>query len=175
MGGPPPELGHSTPFRRNGQPKIVSRPIGPKRAGLIPGAMHFLQFAHANGVAALYITKRTCDPTKADDPRVKLLRDLRVLTEPVADRLFCSRGDDDTDKTGRRAECAAKYRILLLLGDQLLDFLQIPPELAISMVDRSSTKPMRGCGANAGFNSPIRRTAHGKELWAIPSIGSCLA
>jgi acid phosphatase len=53
-----------------------------------------------------------------------------VLAEPVADRLFCSRGDDDTDKTGRRAECAAKYRILLLLGDQLPDFLQIPPESA---------------------------------------------
>ncbi len=92
--------------------------------------MHFLQFARANGVATLYITNRTCDPNKADDPTVKLLRDLRVLTEPVADRLFCSRGDDDTDKTGRRAECAGKYRILLLLGDQLLDFLQIPPESA---------------------------------------------
>ena len=95
-------------------------------AGLVPGAMHFLQFAQANRIATLYITNRTCDPTKADDPTVKLLRGLHVPAEPVADRLFCARDDNDTDKTARRAACAAKYRILLLFGDQLGDFLQIP-------------------------------------------------
>jgi 5'-nucleotidase (lipoprotein e(P4) family) len=99
-------------------------------SGLIPGAMHFLQFAHDHEVATLYITNRTCDPTKADDSTVKLLRSLHVPLEPVTDRLFCSRGDDDADKTGRRSECSAKYRILLLIGDQLPDFLQIPPEFA---------------------------------------------
>jgi 5'-nucleotidase (lipoprotein e(P4) family) len=102
--------------------------VNEQAAGLIPGSMHFLQFAHANGVATLYITNRTCDPTKADDPTVKLLRGLHLPTEPIADRLFCSKDDNDTDKTGRRAECAAKFRILLLFGDQLGDFLQIPPE-----------------------------------------------
>lgn len=104
--------------------------VNEQSAGLVPGAMHFLQFAHANGVATLYITNRTCDPAKADDSTVKLLRGLHAPTEPIADRLFCSQGKDDTDKTARRARCAAKYRILLLFGDQLGDFLQIPPQSA---------------------------------------------
>jgi 5'-nucleotidase (lipoprotein e(P4) family) len=111
-------------------PAAWAKWVNEQSAGLIPGAMHFLQFAHANRVATLYITNRTCDPSKADDPTVKLLRGLHVLTESAADRLLCSRDDNDTDKTGRRAECAAKYRILLLFGDQLADFLQIPPESA---------------------------------------------
>ncbi len=102
-------------------PAAWAKWVNEQSAGLIPGAMHFLQFAQANGVATLYITNRTCDPTKADDPTVKLLRGLHVLAEPVADPLF---------KTPRRAGCAAKYRILLMFGDQLADFLQIPPESA---------------------------------------------
>jgi acid phosphatase len=98
-------------------------------AGLVPGAMDFLQFAHANGVAPLYITDRACDPSKDDDPTVKLLRGLQLPIEPIGDRLFCAqRGENG--KTVRRARCAAKYRILLLLGDQLDDFLQIAPESA---------------------------------------------
>jgi 5'-nucleotidase (lipoprotein e(P4) family) len=109
-------------------PAAWTKWVNEQAAGLVPGAMHFLQFAHANGVATLYITNRTCDPTKADDPTVKVLRALHLPTEPIADRLFCSKDDNDTDKTERRAECAAKFRILLLFGDQLGDFLQILPD-----------------------------------------------
>jgi 5'-nucleotidase (lipoprotein e(P4) family) len=104
--------------------------INGHRSGLVPGAMEFLQFAYANGVAVLYVTNRTCDQSKDDDPTVKLLRALHLSTEPIADRLLCTRNGYDTDKTSRRAKFAAKYRILLLLGDQLGDFLQIPPEFA---------------------------------------------
>ena len=47
--------------------------VDERRAGLVPGAMEFLQFAHANGVAPLYITNRPCDPSRADDPTVSPL------------------------------------------------------------------------------------------------------
>jgi 5'-nucleotidase (lipoprotein e(P4) family) len=96
-------------------------------AGLVPGAMDFLQFAHANGVAPLYITNRVCDSSKVDDPTVRLLRNLQVPLDPVGDRLFCDDGKHG-DKTERRKRCAAKFRILLLFGDQLGDFLQIDPD-----------------------------------------------
>jgi 5'-nucleotidase (lipoprotein e(P4) family) len=111
-------------------PAAWAKWVREQSAGLVPGAMHFLLFARANGAATLYITNRTCDPTKTDDPTVKLLRGLHLPTEQISDRLFCSRDDNDADKSARRAECAAKYRILLLLGDQLGDFLQIPSESA---------------------------------------------
>ena len=101
-----------------------------KKAGLVPGAMHFLQFAHTHGVAPIYITNRTCDVTNNDDPTVKVLRRLQVPLNPVEDRLLCAQDKDDTDKTARRAKCATKYRILLLVGDQLGDFLSIPKELS---------------------------------------------
>jgi 5'-nucleotidase (lipoprotein e(P4) family) len=100
--------------------------VNEQGSGILPGAMHFLQFAHANGVATLYITNRTCDPNKSDDPTVRLLRGLHVPIEPSVDRLLCSIDEKDADKTARRAKSATKYRILLLLGDQLGDFLQIP-------------------------------------------------
>ncbi|HUK31450.1 MAG TPA: HAD family acid phosphatase [Candidatus Acidoferrum sp.] len=101
-----------------------------ENAGLVPGAMHFLKFARAKGVATIYITNRTCDAANPDDTLVKVLHKLELPTEPIAGRLFCSRDKNEKDKTARRAMCAAKFRILLLFGDQLGDFLQIPPESA---------------------------------------------
>ncbi len=100
-----------------------------ENAGLVPGAKHFLQFARAKGVAAIYITNRACDATNPDDPLVIVLRKLQLPTEPIAGRLFCQQGKSG-DKSARRAMCAAKFRILLLFGDQLGDFLQIPSESA---------------------------------------------
>jgi 5'-nucleotidase (lipoprotein e(P4) family) len=103
-----------------------NRWVDERASGLVPGAIDFLQFAHANGVAPLYITNRVCDTSNRDDPTVQTLRNLHLPLEPVADRLFCSKDSKETDKTGRREECAKRFRILLLFGDQLGDFLQIP-------------------------------------------------
>jgi 5'-nucleotidase (lipoprotein e(P4) family) len=100
-----------------------------KSSRLVPGAMDFLQFAHANGVAPLYITSRVCDPSREDDPTVQLLRNLHLPLDPVGDRLYCDDGKKG-DKTDRRKLCASKFRILLLFGDQLGDFLQIPDNSA---------------------------------------------
>jgi 5'-nucleotidase (lipoprotein e(P4) family) len=104
--------------------------VNERRAGLVPGAMDFLQFAHANGVTPIYITNRVCDPAKEDDPTVQMLHDLQVPLDPGSDRLFCAKDSKESDKTERRRMCAAKFRILLLLGDQLGDFLQISPAAA---------------------------------------------
>lgn len=104
--------------------------VNEKRAGLVPGAMDFLQFAHSHGVAPLYITDRVCVPANEDDPTVQLLRALRLPLDPVRDRLFCSKDSSEHDKTERRKQCAGRFRILLQIGDQLGDFLQIPKESA---------------------------------------------
>ena len=103
--------------------------VDERKAGLVPGAMDFLQFAHANGVAPLYITNRACDASTENDPTVQLLRNLHLPLDPVGERLFCDDGKNG-DKTERRKKCVARFRILLLFGDQLSDFLQIPPDSA---------------------------------------------
>jgi 5'-nucleotidase (lipoprotein e(P4) family) len=100
--------------------------VDERGARLVPGAMEFLQFAHTHGVAPLYITNRVCDPKNDLDPTVQTLRNLRLPLEPVADRLFCAM-PGETEKTRRREICAAKFRILLLFGDQLGDFIQLAP------------------------------------------------
>jgi 5'-nucleotidase (lipoprotein e(P4) family) len=96
-------------------------------AGLVPGAMDFLQFAHANGVMPIYITNRLCDTSREDDPTVKMLRSLGAPLERAQEQLLCAQTSKDSDKTSRREKCVTKFRILLLFGDQLGDFLQIPP------------------------------------------------
>ncbi|MGH9745632.1 MAG: 5'-nucleotidase, lipoprotein e(P4) family [Candidatus Acidiferrales bacterium] len=101
-----------------------------RNAGLVPGAMDFLQFAHANGVTPIYISNRVCDSAKEDDPTVQVLRKLHVPLDSAPERLFCAKDSKDSDKTARRKLCAAKYRILLMFGDQLGDFVGIPADSA---------------------------------------------
>lgn len=96
-----------------------------ERDGLVPGAFDFLIFAHMHGVTPIYISNRTCDPSNPSDPTVGLLRKLRLPLGPRTDDLFCSTPATGDDKTSRRAEVAKKFRILLLIGDQLTDFLQV--------------------------------------------------
>jgi acid phosphatase len=102
--------------------------VNERDAGLVPGAMDFVQFVHANGVVPIYITNRVCDTGKEDDPTAQQLRKLHLPLDSAPDQLFCAQNNKEKDKTARRATCAKKYRILLLFGDQLGDFLQIPAE-----------------------------------------------
>lgn len=100
-----------------------------ERAGLVPGARDFLEFARTNGVTPIYITNRTCDSSDNADPTVAVLNKLQLPLDPPAEHLFCASAATGSDKRSRRAATAQRFRILLLLGDQLTDFLQVPPEL----------------------------------------------
>lgn len=98
--------------------------VAEKRAGLVPGARDFLLLAHSHGVAPVYITNRVCEPNKPDDPTVAVLRVHHLPFSP--ERLLCKTGT--SDKADRRYRAAAGYRILLLIGDDLNDFISIPQE-----------------------------------------------
>jgi acid phosphatase len=92
-----------------------------KRAGLVPGAREFLAYAHARGVAIVYVSNRTCDPEKQDDPTAALLRTLALPVSPQ--RLFCR--TDTGDKSARRRRISQVYRVLLIVGDDLNDFATV--------------------------------------------------
>jgi acid phosphatase len=96
--------------------------VAEKRAGLVPGAREFLLAAHANGVAPFYVTNRVCDPNKADDPTVVMLKAHLLPFRP--ERLLCK--TDTPDKAPRRNLVAAGNRILLLIGDDFNDFITPP-------------------------------------------------
>jgi 5'-nucleotidase (lipoprotein e(P4) family) len=99
--------------------------VNEARATALPGAVRFLNSAFLAGVAPVYITNRVCHPGDPADPTLKMLRLLRI---PVsAERLLCrDKPDEPTDKSARRALVARSFRILMLFGDDLTDFVSVP-------------------------------------------------
>ena len=96
------------------------------RAGAIDGAVRFLDNALLKGVAPFYITNRVCAPLSADDPTVRVLKQLRIPFDPG--RLLCKK--ETSDKTLRRRQVASSHRVLLLLGDDFNDFVLPPTSVA---------------------------------------------
>ena len=81
-----------------------------------PGALQFLQQAQYWGCEVFYITNR--------DVREKAstLKSLSELGFPFADEAHLLLMEGTSDKTERRARVAARYHVVLLVGDQLRDF-----------------------------------------------------
>jgi 5'-nucleotidase (lipoprotein e(P4) family) len=83
----------------------------------VPGAQEFLAYAQSRGVTPVYITNRTADMEAATRAN------LEKLGFPLAaDTLLLRDLNGTTDKTQRRNAVAARYDVLLLLGDDVNDF-----------------------------------------------------
>lgn len=88
----------------------------------VPGAAEFLAYARSRGVTPFYITNRT----GAQEAGTR--RNLEKLGFPLSatDDTLLTKAErpewSASDKSPRRAYVASKYRVLLLLGDDLNDF-----------------------------------------------------
>jgi 5'-nucleotidase (lipoprotein e(P4) family) len=101
-------------------------------ATAIPGSVAFLDYAYKNKVTPFYITnRRAIDSDKTRENIAKL--GFPVVNVPdeggaIIDNLLL-RGEkkewSDGDKTSRRNWVAQRYRVLLLLGDDLNDFTAV--------------------------------------------------
>jgi len=104
--------------------------VAQERAGALPGALDFTKYARAKGVEVFYVTNRETKSKEAT--RRTLARDGFPLRDGV-ETIYCL-GDvpgAGNDKGPRRAAIAKRYRVLLLLGDDLGDFLsgvRVEPE-----------------------------------------------
>jgi acid phosphatase len=94
----------------------------------LPGAAEFLQLARAKGVAIFYVTNRR----EAHEEATR--RNLEVVGFPVDEGddalLMAEESGWTEDKEARRRYVAKTHRVLLLLGDDLNDFVtarKIPP------------------------------------------------
>ncbi|HEY2012568.1 MAG TPA: HAD family acid phosphatase [Bryobacteraceae bacterium] len=100
-----------------------------ERAPALPGALEFTRYAASRHVEVLYVTNRNVAVKEAT--RRALARAGFPLHEGV-ETLFCAgEKPGDTEKSARREALAARYRILLLIGDDLGDFMpgvRVPPE-----------------------------------------------
>jgi 5'-nucleotidase (lipoprotein e(P4) family) len=88
------------------------------RATAMPGAVEFCEYAAEKRVAVFYITDR---PDLTRDATRKNLAALGFPLLPVRECILTP--GDGEDKSTRRATVARQHRILLLLGDQLGDFI----------------------------------------------------
>jgi acid phosphatase len=93
------------------------------RATAIPGAREFAQYAEEKGVTVFYVTNRTAN--LEDATRRNLLAEKFPLSGKVDTVL--ARGErpewSASSKGPRRAHVARDFRILLLIGDDLGDFI----------------------------------------------------
>jgi len=117
--------GAETRFVRSGityDIKAWKQWVNESAAGAVPGATEFLAYAKSRGVTPFYITNRELDEEAAT------LRNLELLHFPLAadGSTLMVRGKNGfttSDKSPRRAAVAASYRVLLVLGDDLNDFV----------------------------------------------------
>lgn len=110
------------------QPDMWSAWVDKAAATAIPGAQAFLSLAEKRGVKAFFITNRTAAEQGAT------LKNLAALGIPASDETVLCSGENGwtSDKTARRALVARSHRVLLLVGDDMNDFVSTakltPPE-----------------------------------------------
>lgn len=88
----------------------------------VPGAAEFLAYAASKGVTPFYVSNRDEDP---EGPGTR--RNLQKLGYPLSqseDSVLLRGGKPEwkSDKSGRRAHVAQRYRVVLMFGDDLNDF-----------------------------------------------------
>ncbi len=112
-------------------PQLWDAWIARAEADALPGALEFARAAHALGVTLVFVTNRACAPRPGDDhpcpQEADSLRNLRRLGFPASGPAEILMRNErprwDHEKSHRRQELARRYRILLLIGDDLGDFL----------------------------------------------------
>ncbi|BBO75957.1 hypothetical protein DSCW_33740 [Desulfosarcina widdelii] len=100
-------------------------------APALPGAVNFINSVSAMGVEVFYITNRECKPRSEAGPPCPQETDtidnlLEVgIKEVKPENVLLRREKPEwsSEKKSRREEVASRYRILMLFGDDLGDFL----------------------------------------------------
>lgn len=127
--------------------------IALQQAKAIPGAVNFINHAKNEGVAIILITNRMCKEREGITDRCPQKSDTidnlkKVGISDLQPSLVLLGKEQDgwiAEKAGRRALMAEKYRIVMLFGDDLGDFLpnvkkDITPEQRARLVADYSEK-----------------------------------
>ncbi len=96
--------------------------VSAAEAVALPGAVELAQLAEARGVTLFYVTNRDAD----EEPGTRRNLTSARFPLPATVDVVWMRGERPewgSDKESRRQEVARSYRVLLLLGDDLGDFL----------------------------------------------------
>jgi 5'-nucleotidase (lipoprotein e(P4) family) len=102
--------------------KLWSDWVARAAAPPIPGALEFVRHAASLGIEVFFVTNRTAGEEAATRKNL-LSQGFPVHEKPDSLLLKDERPEWGSDKSSRRAYLARSYRILMLVGDDLGDFL----------------------------------------------------
>lgn len=146
-------------------------------APAVAGVKDFLNYADSKGVTIFYVTNRVSELRKAT------IENIIKLGLPFDERAnpLMMKGENGwgSEKTSRRTLIAEKYRIILMAGDQITDFISLE-ESSVSMDARLQlsskyeemwgekwfmiTNPMYGKWEGAIYNNIFPNTKERKKL-----------
>ena len=92
-------------------------------APAMPGATEFLRYAQSRGVTVFYVTNR--DEADERAGTVANLQRLGFPLDPRVETVLLRKDPKMSDKSPRRRDVADKYRLILLVGDDLNDFANV--------------------------------------------------
>jgi 5'-nucleotidase (lipoprotein e(P4) family) len=109
-----------------------------REAPAVPGAVEFIQAARSAGFHVVFVSNRECDIHQGydQDGRAKRCPQLAATVDNLTSVLkapvdptdvylrYAVYGRMDDEKSERRAQVAAKWRIAMLVGDDLRDFVR---------------------------------------------------
>ena len=142
--------------------------INRAQAAAVPGAVEFLNYAKARGVRVFYLTNRKQEEKAGTAANMKKLGFPEVNDETLIVRTDA----DASSKEPRRQRIAARFRIVLLIGDNLNDFAEVLEKKTIAgriaAVDQSKSlfgtrfimlpNPMYGDWENAVYDYNFKLT-----------------
>lgn len=95
--------------------------INRAEATAVPGAVEFLRYASSRGVQVFYITNRNDAQKEGTATNLKKIGFPNVNNQT----LLVQTDPKNSSKEPRRQSVGAKYRVLLLMGDNLNDFAKV--------------------------------------------------
>ncbi|MBU2647624.1 5'-nucleotidase, lipoprotein e(P4) family [bacterium] len=108
-------------IKQTGYPHGWFEWIDAAQAGAIPGAVEFLKYADAKGVAIIYLSNRKITKDRKIPGMQNTLKNMRALGFPQADESHMYLRNASSSKQSRRDEIATKFDIIMLFGDNLND------------------------------------------------------
>jgi 5'-nucleotidase (lipoprotein e(P4) family) len=152
--------------------------VASRAATPVPGAVAFTRAAARANIKVFYVTNRSCLPTtpgqpcstKADTMAVMARLGFARADDPSAFLLLGEKPDWTSDKSSRRAVIAGKYRVIMMMGDQLTDFVSpatakaIWTELTDPVVSGAIAALPPGNSAYARYRAMV-----GKRWFVLPN------
>ena len=105
-------------------------------------SLGFIKYAQSKDVTVFFITNRD---RSLEEPSRKNLARLGIKFPEAVDTVLSQKEKEawDSDKSSRRTVVASSYRILLLLGDDLADFVSVAnqsPTQRVEIAEQNSDK-----------------------------------